>query len=172
VNVSNPSTPQRALTTKSIHPETQLNASLCRTLRASLPSFDDLLNVFSQNFCWWDAFNAKISPPFVQFGESLSQFARRTYTADDAVGLAALVTAYARCTDTNNQLYQLVDQTVLSDHAYLGTIEGLSCLVLLGKSYLDIGEAKKAWLLHRRGMSMAQVMVRFPLHDQIRVHTD
>lgn len=41
---------------------------------------------------------------------------------------------------------------------YMGTLEGLECAILMGKIYSDIGQARKSWLVFRRGLTFAQLM--------------
>jgi hypothetical protein len=132
---------------------------LCIALRSHLPSFDMIMAALEENGKWWDSFNSKIHSDICASADGLIEFARKVYTTNNPTELATLVTAYARSTSGNNHLYDFVDRTVISDMKCLETIEGLNCLILLGKSYIDVGEPKRAWLLYRRGIAMAQILV-------------
>ena len=132
---------------------------LCIALRSQLPSFDMVLTALEENGKWWDSFYSKIHSNAYESAEGLTEFARQVYTTNNPAELATLVTAYARSTSGNNHLYEFVEQAVLSNMKYLESIEGLNCLILLGKSYIDAGEPKRAWLLYRRGIAMAQMLV-------------
>jgi hypothetical protein len=144
---------------------------LCRKLRSELPSFDEMFIVLSENNFWWNSFVRKIKLPILLQTESLPEFARRVYTSSRPVELGILAIAYARASGTANHLFDMVDKTVLTDDRYLGTIDGLGCLVLLGKSFVDIGAPKKAWLLQRRGISMAVYLVCKPVIEMKLMQT-
>ena len=74
--------------------------------------------------------------------------------------LGTLATAYARSLDKDRDIYAMVDSLIVSDLTYAATQEGLECLILLAKSYTDIGQPQRAWLTWRKGMAIAQLMVR------------
>ena len=52
-----------------------------------------------------------------------------------------------------------VTSLVTSDEEITASIEGLECLALLGKIYLNAGKPRRAWLSFRRAMNMAEIIV-------------
>ncbi|KFY99421.1 hypothetical protein V498_00774 [Pseudogymnoascus sp. VKM F-4517 (FW-2822)] len=133
--------------------------TVCGSLRSALPLYDTMMSVLSQNGAWWASFRHKTSAIIYQSPVvELAEFAARTYTSSSPAELGMLVTAYARSAGDADHLYELVDTLVISEFAYLATTEGLECLVLLAKSYIDIGQPRRAWLMWRRGMGVAQLM--------------
>jgi hypothetical protein len=133
---------------------------VCETLRSALPSYDTVMSTLSKNGAWWSSFRHKTHAISQSPVEALAAFATRSYTSNNPAELGMLVAAYARSSNQNYHLYAIVDSLVISDSAYLATIEGMECLILLAKSYTDIGQPRRAWLMFRRGMAIAQLMVR------------
>ncbi|KAH7029811.1 uncharacterized protein B0I36DRAFT_270479 [Microdochium trichocladiopsis] len=134
-------------------------ARACKVLRSNLPSYDDLLTVLEGGANWWNSFRRKTqiisqAHPI----ESLTAFAARAYTSSTPAEVGTLAVAYARSTGSNTRLYSLVDDVILSDFRLAATLAGLECLVLVAKTYTDIGQPRRAWLTWRKGMMMAQIM--------------
>jgi hypothetical protein len=51
-----------------------------------------------------------------------------------------------------------ISTLVTSDDELTASIEGLECLSLLGKIYLNAGKPRRAWLSFRRAMNMAEII--------------
>lgn len=133
--------------------------SVTGALRAALPKYDTIVETLSKNGSWWSSFRQKTVSALKQRQDSLLSIAPRAYTSNKPAVLGLLVTAYARSSQRNHHLYVLVDRLVISDHEYASTVEGLECLLLLGKCFTDIGQPRRAWYLYRRGLAIAQLMV-------------
>jgi hypothetical protein len=118
------------------------------------------MSTLSSNGAWWSSFRQKTQDVSQTPIEPLTSFAARSYTGNNPAEVAILVAVYARSSNGNHQLYALVDSLILSNPAYSATIEGLECLLLLAKTYTDIGQPRRAWFLYRRGIATAQLMVR------------
>ncbi|KAI9765752.1 MAG: hypothetical protein M1840_007186 [Geoglossum simile] len=116
------------------------------------------MSTLSTNGAWWNSFRHKTHAISQVPVEALVAFAARSYTSNNPAELGILVAAYARSSNQNHHLYATVDSLVISDSAYSATIEGMECLILLAKSYIDIGQPRRAWLMYRRGMAIAQLM--------------
>jgi hypothetical protein len=125
-----------------------------------MPSFDAMMAVLNKNGAWWNSFRQKTHAISQTPFEDLNVFAARAYTSSHPAVLGTLVTAYARCLDQDSDLYELVDLLVTSDFTYAATTEGMECIILLAKSYTDIGQPRRAWLTWRQGLTIAQLMVR------------
>jgi len=138
--------------------------AVCGTLRAALPNYDKVMSTFFQHGAWWDSFHQKINVISQSDSEidmkSLPAFCQQKYTSNNPAELGILVTAYARSVMDRVDLYDLVDRLIVSDFAHAASTEGMECLVLLAKSYTDIGQPRRAWFTWRRGMAIAQIMVR------------
>lgn len=133
---------------------------VCQALRSAMPSFDAMMSILRKNGVWWNSFRQKTHAISQTPLEGLNVFASRAYTSNHPAILGTLVTAYARSLDQGSDLYELVGLLVISDFAYAATLEGMECLVLLAKSYTDIGQPRRAWLTWRQGLAIAQLMVR------------
>lgn len=133
---------------------------VCETLRSALPGYDVIMSTLSKNGAWWSSFRHKIHAISQKPVEALATFAARSYTSDNPAELGILFAAYARSLNRSHHLYAIVDSLVISDFAYSATIEGMECLILLAKSYTDIGQPRRAWFMWRRGMAIAQLMVQ------------
>jgi hypothetical protein len=129
-------------------------------LRSALPAYDIILSILETKGAWWSSFRHKTHAISQAPIEALVAFARRSYSSNNPAELGVLMTAYARSSKQNEHLYAIVDSLVISDTAYLATIDGMDCLLLLAKSYTDIGQPRRAWYMYRRGIAIAQLMVQ------------
>jgi hypothetical protein len=151
------------------HPK-QKAKYVCETLRSALPGYDTIMSTLSANGAWWSSFRHKTHAISQAPAEALAAFAARSYTSNNPAELGILVAAYARSSNQDYHLYAIVDSLIISDSVYSTTIEGMECLILLAKSYIDIGQPRRAWLMYRRGMAIAQLMVRVSLTSYHRRH--
>jgi hypothetical protein len=119
-----------------------------------------MMSVLSKSGTWWSSFRHKTQDISQTPIEPLTTFATRSFTSNNPTELGILVAAYARSSTQKNHLYALVDSLIISNSAFLATLNGMECLILLAKSYTDIGKPQRAWLLYRRGIATALVMVR------------
>lgn len=147
------------------------DGSVCHLLRSQLPSYDDIMTAILRNGQWWDSFWMKTHTisqvPNSTPVDSLLSFAAQAYTSPDPAQLATLAVAYVRCLNRSHRLLATVDGLIMSDLRLVSTIAGMDYLVLLGKTYTDIGQPRRAWLTWRKGLSISQMMVRGDLHDDI-----
>jgi hypothetical protein len=99
--------------------------------------------------------------------ESFPDFVRRAYTSDRPSELGKMAIAFAFASDVDgSHIYTLVDRLVVSDMAYMSTVEGLECLVLLAILYADEGQPRRSWMIYRRGVMVAHLTVcRHPVPD-------
>ncbi|OAQ63664.1 hypothetical protein VFPPC_16501 [Pochonia chlamydosporia 170] len=152
---SGPSTEKHA----NIHSSKTRKEAICKTLRAALPSYDDITATFAENGGWWDSFRQKTRAiSQAEMSESLLSFASHAFTSNNPAQVATLVVAYARSVGNSSQLISLVDNLVISDVSLAATVEGMECLILLGKTYTDVGQPRRAWLTWRKGIATAQLM--------------
>jgi hypothetical protein len=135
--------------------------SVCETLRSGLPSYDAIMQALAENGAWWSSFRVKIralsgASPF----EGIEAFAARAYTSKNPAELGTLAVALARSESQYDHLYAVVENLIIADLKFSATGEGMECLVLLAKAHTDIGQPRKSWMLWRRAMTIAQLMVR------------
>ncbi|KAK7419291.1 hypothetical protein QQX98_003443 [Neonectria punicea] len=132
---------------------------VCAALRSALPSYDSVMSTLSQHGSWWESFRFKTHLNVGEPTESLTTFAARTYTSSNPSLLATLVTAYARSLNKYHQLFAVVESLVISEFEYVSTLDGMQCLILLAKSLTEVGHPRRSWLIWRKGMAIAQLMV-------------
>ncbi|CAI4214298.1 unnamed protein product [Parascedosporium putredinis] len=115
---------------------------------------------FATRGSWWSSYQQKTRALTQAPVVNLAQFAASNYTSEDPAKVALIVVAYARCigSKAGRRLYSLVEGLVIKEDAYLASVQGMECLVLLAKSYTDIGQPRRAWLTWRRGLCMAQFL--------------
>ncbi|KAF7550509.1 hypothetical protein G7Z17_g5679 [Cylindrodendrum hubeiense] len=131
----------------------------CATLRSALPSYNSVMTTLSEHGSWWDSFRFKTHLNAKEPAEGLTAFAARNYTSSNPAILGTLAAAYARCLNRYHQLYFLVESLVVSDFEYASTVEGMHCLILLARSLTEIGHPRRSWLVWRKGLAIAQLMV-------------
>ena len=62
-----------------------------------------------------------------------------------------------RAANDTSQALSIIDEKVLNDDELAGTIDGVECMILRSKYEMNGGRIRKAWLVYRRGISLAQV---------------
>ena len=121
--------------------------------RKHLPGYDAVIAALERYGAWWDSFRQKTRVVTqAEPVEQLQTFAARAYTSSSAGKLGLLVVAYARCLGPgrdDHSLLSLIDQLVISDSSVVSSLDGMECLVLLAKTYTDIGQPRRAWLTWR-----------------------
>ncbi|PWY92274.1 hypothetical protein BO70DRAFT_357407 [Aspergillus heteromorphus CBS 117.55] len=60
--------------------------------------------------------------------------------------------------DTMLNIVSTVSNTIISNDDMIGSIEGLQCAILHGHWLLNAGNLRKAWLIFRRALSVAQLI--------------
>ncbi|KAF1815077.1 hypothetical protein P152DRAFT_244678 [Eremomyces bilateralis CBS 781.70] len=123
-----------------------------------LPPVDQVLKNLKQNYAeLWATF--KMRCPGNSGNEDIGAFATRVLREGNPAQSGILVLCVASSAQGINQeeLMSAVDRLVVSDDEYAGTIDGLECLIVLGKSYSDIGQPRRAWLTFRRGLNLCQL---------------
>jgi hypothetical protein len=132
---------------------------VCQVFRSAMPSYDVLMSSLSGHKSWWHSFRFKTHLNSKEPPEGLASFASRTYTSSNPALLGTLATAYARSLNKYHRIYTIVDRLVVSDFEYASTIEGMHCLIFLAKSLTEIGHPRRSWLIWRKGMAIAQLIV-------------
>jgi hypothetical protein len=134
--------------------------SICETLRAGLPSYDSVMKVALAHQGWWVRIHRAVRGMYDDTIESFPDFVRRAYTSDRPSELGKMAIAFAFASDVDgSHIYSLVDRLVVSDMAYMSTVEGLECLILLAILYADEGQPRRSWMIYRRGVVVAHLTV-------------
>lgn len=134
--------------------------SICETLRAGLPSYDSIMKVALTHKGWWVRIHRAVRGMYDDTIESFSEFVRRVYTSNRPSELGKMAIAFAFASDVDgSHIYTLVDRLVVSDMAYMSTVEGLECLILLATLYADEGQPRRSWMVYRRGVVVAHLTV-------------
>ena len=133
---------------------------VCGTLRSVLPGYDEITAALDRNGQWWESFRRKTrvisqAEPFMP----LKSFVAQAYTSTDPAELAILAVAYVRSLCQSHHILALVENLIIADFSLASTVRGLECLVLLAKTFTDIGHPRRAWLTWRKGLAIAQLMV-------------
>lgn len=136
---------------------------ICEALRNALPPHDELLFLLSKGGQWWDHWHQKTFGNAIRH-ETLTEYAIRVYGENSPADLGMLVSAFARHTDIDPlRLMSIIDQVVIGDDQYAGTLSGLILIAFQTKNYLDAGQPRRAFLCNRRGLNLCQLMVNFTM---------
>lgn len=129
-----------------------------KALLEVLPPYDKLNKVLTSNDEWWQTWRKKCSGTAGNL--SLAQFASRALSDGNIGAIGIVVLAVGICSDNGDvdRHIEAVDRYVLADDEYAATLEGMECLILLGKWYADVGQPRRAWLASRKGLLFAQLM--------------
>ncbi|VUC23936.1 unnamed protein product [Clonostachys rosea] len=132
--------------------------NICETLRAGLPPYDSIMKVAVAQTGWWVRIHRAVRGMYDDTIESFPDFVRRAYTSDRPSELGKMAIAFAFASDVDgSHIYNLVNRLVVSDMAYMSTVEGLECLILLAVLYADEGQPRRSWMIYRRGVVVAQL---------------
>jgi hypothetical protein len=131
-----------------------------RYLLSALPPLEQILEIVQKNGAWWLTFRSKCPGTTSQY-QDLADFASRAYKDGNPphVGLLTLAVGVSIEGDNLDAYLALVDRWITSDDEYASTLEGMECLLLQAKCYADIGQPRKAWLIYRKGLGYAQMLV-------------
>lgn len=125
-----------------------------------LPSRDEILGALSSNGDWWDSFQKKTRAiSRASAIEPLRSFAIRVMDKGTPAELATLAIGYERSLDGDYARLAVIERLMMSSFELICTLEGLECIILLAKTYTDIGKPKRAWFTWRKGLSAAQFLV-------------
>lgn len=109
---------------------------------------------------WWVRIHRAVRGMYDDTMESFPDFVRRAYTSDRPSELGKMAIAFAFASNVDGSpIYTLVDRLVVSDMAYVSTVEGMECLILLAILYADEGQPRRSWLIYRRGIMVAHSTV-------------
>ncbi|KAF2740520.1 hypothetical protein EJ04DRAFT_212781 [Polyplosphaeria fusca] len=127
-------------------------------LLAMLPPAEKLERILNNNSEWWMVWRKKCSG--TSAGASLPQFAAKAMAESNIGALGTVVLAVGICSDDENveRYIDAVDRWVLSDDEYAATLEGMELLILKAKWYADVGQPRRGWIAHRKGLIFAQLM--------------
>ncbi|KAF2112471.1 hypothetical protein BDV96DRAFT_614309 [Lophiotrema nucula] len=127
-------------------------------LLAMLPPAEKLNQILNSNTEWWEVWRKKCSG--TSNGQSLPQFAARALAENNIGAIGTVILSVGVCADDDNvdKYIDAVDRWVLSDDEYAATLEGMECLILKAKWYADVGQPRRAWIAHRKGLMYAQLM--------------
>ncbi|KAK5044751.1 hypothetical protein LTR84_010525 [Exophiala bonariae] len=130
----------------------------CDALRGSIPPLEDLKCCLSDRSQWWVHWHQKTFGSTIQ-QETLTEYASRVYDLDEPTDVGMLISAFARHTDIDALRYMsVIDQVVIGDDQYAGTLAGLTLIAFHTKNYLDVGQPRRAFLCNRRGLNICQLM--------------
>ncbi|KAF2405555.1 hypothetical protein EJ06DRAFT_30234 [Trichodelitschia bisporula] len=137
----------------------QLKASrVRRELLAVLPAYEKLKDTLNRSAEIWSVFRKKC--PGTGGMYTMEQFLNRALTVGTPSELGILVLMFGSCVDDDHldHCVNLVDRWIISDDEYMGTLEGIECSIFQGKIYADIGQARRSWLVFRRGLLFAELL--------------
>jgi hypothetical protein len=132
-----------------------------QALIAMLPSYDQLTKILNSNGEWWQTWRRKCSGTSGP-DQTLAQFAAQALTNGNIAAVGTVVLAVGICSsaeDNDVERYiEAVDRWVLCDDEYAASLEGMELLILKSKWFADVGQPRKAWICHRKGLMYAQLM--------------
>ncbi|KAF1949363.1 hypothetical protein CC80DRAFT_429388 [Byssothecium circinans] len=132
-----------------------------QALLSMLPPQPQLNKVLNNNSEWWLTWRRKCSGTCTTQDETLSQFANKALADSNIGAMGTVVLAIGICSDDEKEVeryIEAIDRWVLADDEYAATLEGMELLILQAKWYADVGQPRRAWLAHRKGLMFAQLM--------------
>ena len=151
------------------------NDTLCRTLLSFFPPEQKQEALLKATYSWWwswhdvypHLFGLKRSCDVVRFVANLKSSGSVQQTAKALLCLLiiqqevshSLNTSYeiTKAASDTSQALSIIDEKVLNDDELAGTIDGIECMILRTKYEMNASRIRKAWLLYRRAISLAQV---------------
>ncbi|KAF2876328.1 hypothetical protein BDV95DRAFT_483716 [Massariosphaeria phaeospora] len=131
-----------------------------QALMSVIPPYDQLTKLFDSNGGWWKTWRRKCSGTS-SGDETLTQFATKALSEANigAIGTVVLAVGVSSTDEADMARYiEVVDRWVLADDEYAASLEGMECLILKVKWYVDVGQPRRGWLGGRKGLMYAQLM--------------
>ena len=157
----------------------EAEAKIRQKLLLHLPSERDLDIIFIEGATWWGVWQ-HMFPDWmteVSDGNALAERVKKSIKSGSLLVLAKALLCISLClqqlpasfiqrklslpasAETIRHHYIcMIDKYILSNDEYVGTLEGLECLVLTTKLDSNDGKPRKTWLTCRRGLSFAVMM--------------
>ena len=149
--------------------------SLCRTLLSFFPPEQKQEAILNATYSWWrtwydiypQLFGLERSCNVVRFVADLKNSGSVQKITKALLCLFiiqqesshSLNTSYdiMRAANDTSQALSIIDGKVLNDDELAGTVDGVECVILRSKYEMNGGRIRKAWLVYRRGISLAQL---------------
>lgn len=147
------------------------------TLLALLPSHENLTAVFAGTEKWWRVWRRMFPELYTTPEGTLEEFIAQAYSTTTPASIAKTLLCTAISLDQlpigwdqqhlnlslpAEQLMEkyvnTVHDLITSDDDIAGTIEGIECMYLETKHYVNVGRPRKAWLTFRRALSFAELL--------------
>jgi hypothetical protein len=164
---------------------------LQRRLAAMLPCQEDVDQLMEMSRGWW-LIQRHMLPDIGILGEleSRNPFEVSAVSRGHPIIIARLLLCVALCIqqlppeidprrfETKKPLREMIEEiftfvtsAVISDDELVGRREGVECVVLQGLYHTNAGNLRKAWLVFRRAINIAQLLgfhrVSFKIHEEI-----
>jgi hypothetical protein len=153
------------------------NRALTQALTAILPGPRelDIILDFSENWwtIWRKMFPEIADPRCSTIKESVSHSLRSENPAEVAKMILCIAISIDQLPDDwdfsqlhldaspqelTDRYITTVDQLITSNDEFAGTVEGIECMCLQAKHYINLGRPRRAWLVYRRAISFAQLL--------------
>ena len=153
-----------------------------RLLRLLIPSNSDLAAIIRATRCWWDLWEDLLPddvPNEITRGEltdKILQLVRNAVQEGDLVALTKILLSLAICIQQlprdfdfrttrllpsphilQGQYLSTAEAVLSAKQGFCNTIDGLECMLIQIKFYVNMGKPRTAWLICQRGMSVCQV---------------
>lgn len=154
------------------------SARIAESLLSLIPSQQDLDKILQSGGGWWVSWR-EMYPGICSSGKhaTLAQYISYAVSQDDAVLAANALICVAISlqlipptfdytslsftkgrTATIYDFVAAVDGLVTPDDTLMSSLEGIETILLQSKLYINFGQARKAWLLNRRGFSFCDLL--------------
>jgi hypothetical protein len=153
------------------------NKALTKALTTMLPGSRELDIILDASEEWWTIWR-KMFPEIADSRcKTIKESISHSLRSDNPAEVAKMILCIAISIDQLpgdwdfNQLHldgspqelmeryiATVDQLITSDDEIAGTVDGVECMCLQAKYYINIGRPRRAWLIFRRAISFAQLL--------------
>ena len=152
-----------------------------RLLRLLIPSDADLAAIIQATRCWWELWgdlsldDVPGEMPRGEISDKILQFVRKAFQNGDLAALIKLLFSLAICiqqlprdfefsTTTLSppphniqiQCLSAAESMLSTNQALCNTIDGLECMLIQVKFYVNMGKPRAAWLICQRGISVCR----------------
>ncbi|RFU32840.1 hypothetical protein B7463_g3502, partial [Scytalidium lignicola] len=146
-----------------------------KSLSVLLPSQKDVEAIFHGSQIWRKSWRWMCPESYTSPGATIEQFTVRAYESRDPMIVAKLLlcivisleqlpndfsNSYLSISLPVDQLIEkyvsTVSSLITSNNDIADTIEGIECMLLETKHYLNVGRPLKAWYIYRRALSFAE----------------
>jgi hypothetical protein len=146
------------------NPGQKKNEQVIHALKSLLPPPETLFKIIDQNKVWWKNITTAMvgpggTPKNLTDIHVYAEYALTLGTPMDVAKILHMAVTHEDLEEHQiERILDRIDQLIISDDEYMGTLAGVEVAQQQARHLGDFGQSRRAWLVVRRAVSFAQLM--------------